>query len=85
RTTGTLSTTVDAKEDGFIVGAAVQFYSDACAWTGLTEAQDAVTASVTHSSAYVAPTSDSTLTVEADFTNTYSLASALAVASWHPT
>ena len=85
RSSGTLSTTVSAKEDGFIVGAAVQFYSDACSWTGLTEAADAVTANVTHSSAYVAPTSDSTLTVSAAFTNTYNLASALAVASWHPT
>ena len=85
RTTGTLSTTVDAKEDGFIVGAAVQFYADACSWTGLTEAADAVTANVTHSSAYVAPSSDSTLTVSAAFTNSYSLAGALAVASWHPT
>ena len=85
RSSGTLSTTVSAKEDGFIVGAAVQFYSDACSWTGLTEAADAVTANVTHSSAYVAPGSDSTLTVSAAFTNTYNLASALAVASWHPT
>jgi len=85
RTSGTLSTTVDAKEDGYIVGAAVQFYADTCTWTGLTEAADSSTASVTHSSAYVAPTSDSTLTVSAAFSNPYSLASALAVASWHPT
>ena len=85
RSSGTLSTTVDAVEDGYIIGAAVQFYSDACTWTGLTEVKDVVTTNVTHSSASAAPTSDSTLTVEADFTNTYSLASALAVASWHPT
>jgi len=84
-TSGTLSTTVDAKEDGFIVGAAVQFYADSCTWTGLTEAADATTANVTHSSAYVAPSSDSTLTVSAAFSNPYSLSNALAVASWHPT
>ena len=85
RSSGTLSTTVDAKEDGFIVGAAVQFYADSCTWTGLTEAADSSTASVSHSSAYTAPSSDSTLTVSAAFSNPYSLSSALAVASWHPT
>ena len=82
---GTLTTTVDAKEDGFIVSASVRFVGGTCTWTGVTEAQDAATVNVSHSSGYDSPSSDESGKTVAAVWSATNLAGALAVASWYPT